>query len=414
MALLATTFHTGGQDDLVSLILFGAFDRHNLGDLLFAHIAEALLPGQPLRFAGLLQRDMRPFGGHFVESVTNLATHMAGSPVRLLHVGGELLTCSAWEAAVMLLPASGADPQLAHGGDDARTRQRWAQATLGMSDLAPYTMERGRFPQIRALAYDAVGGVGLAPQAALYREVLHKLAQADIVTVRDRHTEAAVRAAGIQARMLPDPAVMVAELFAAPIMGHAQHGEIAQLRTACPNGYLAMQFSADFGAQAFLEQLADGVGRVVAAYRCGIVLFRAGAAPLHDDLEPYRRLAVLLKNVPVHIFHSLNIWDICALLAHSRGYCGSSLHGRIVALAFGKPRLTLRHPDQPRILPTKHEAFVQTWEDGTMPGVVAIEEVEQALLCALNVDPQRTRDKANELAALYRREFGAVRKRLMA
>ncbi|MBE0547855.1 MAG: polysaccharide pyruvyl transferase family protein, partial [Rubrivivax sp.] len=36
-----------------SIILFGAFDRHNLGDLLFPHIAAALLPGRTLVYAGL-------------------------------------------------------------------------------------------------------------------------------------------------------------------------------------------------------------------------------------------------------------------------------------------------------------------------------------------------------------------------
>ena len=45
------------------LILFGAFDRHNFGDLLFPHIATALLPGRELRFAGLALRDLRPYGG---------------------------------------------------------------------------------------------------------------------------------------------------------------------------------------------------------------------------------------------------------------------------------------------------------------------------------------------------------------
>lgn len=45
------------------VVLFGAFDRHNLGDLLFAHIAAALLPGKDLIHAGLAERDLRALGG---------------------------------------------------------------------------------------------------------------------------------------------------------------------------------------------------------------------------------------------------------------------------------------------------------------------------------------------------------------
>ena len=47
----------------IPVILFGAFDRHNFGDLLFPHVAAALLPGRDLRFAGLAERDLRGCGG---------------------------------------------------------------------------------------------------------------------------------------------------------------------------------------------------------------------------------------------------------------------------------------------------------------------------------------------------------------
>lgn len=49
--------------DEIPTLLFGAFDRHNFGDLLFAHIAATLLDGRPLLFAGLLARDLRAHGG---------------------------------------------------------------------------------------------------------------------------------------------------------------------------------------------------------------------------------------------------------------------------------------------------------------------------------------------------------------
>ncbi|MDI3515584.1 MAG: hypothetical protein PWP40_2813, partial [Rhodocyclaceae bacterium] len=52
---------TAGEDARPPLILFGAFDRHNLGDLLLGRIAAALAarfaPGRPLRWAGLAARD---------------------------------------------------------------------------------------------------------------------------------------------------------------------------------------------------------------------------------------------------------------------------------------------------------------------------------------------------------------------
>ena len=46
------------------VILFGAFDRHNFGDMLFPHVAAALLPDREPIFAGLAERDLRAEGGH--------------------------------------------------------------------------------------------------------------------------------------------------------------------------------------------------------------------------------------------------------------------------------------------------------------------------------------------------------------
>ena len=68
--------HRNGQHP-VPLILFGAFDRHNLGDLLLgriaAELAARLLPGRELRFAGLAVRDLRADGGARVEALAELA-----------------------------------------------------------------------------------------------------------------------------------------------------------------------------------------------------------------------------------------------------------------------------------------------------------------------------------------------------
>jgi hypothetical protein len=397
----------------VPIIVFGAFDRHNFGDLLFPHIAAALLQNEQVLYAGLAERDLRAYGGHRVHSLRQLALRMRQNPVHILHAGGELLTCSAWEAAIMLLSDVDAKQVLARCGADAAAQQDWARGFLGMADLAPYTAAQALFPQGGTVVYNAVGGIDLAQHnPGLRNEVTAKLAQADYVAVRDRHTLSRLHASGIDASLLPDPAVMVADLFSDTIARRARHGETGRVRTTFPCGYLAVQCSADFGAPFLLAHMAGTLRRAAAAHHCGIVLFRAGIAPWHDDLAVYQQLAAYLQPVTVHIFQSLDIWDICALIANSRAYCGSSLHGRIIALAFGRPRMTLRHPLQPSVLPTKHDAFVQTWEDSRLPGVLALEKMEEGLHTILNTDTRVLLEKAAELTMLYRNGFNALRRHL--
>lgn len=334
------------------LILFGACDRHNLGDLLFPHVAEALLAPREVVVAGLLARDLTPRGGHRVRAIGEVMREWPGAPV--IHAGGELLTCDAWEAAVMLLPPEEAPGVIARY-DGRPERFDWARSFLGREDRAPYCLGKSQSPQHGAVLFNGVGGVDLDRRdPALREEILAKLRSADWVGVRDSLTLAHLSAAGIAATPMPDAAVLTAELFGERIRARGEGGEVAAVRAAFPQGYLAVQFAAAFGDDDSLDRIAAGLAREAAGR--GIVFFRAGAAPWHDDLDAYRRLAARLPGA--RVFESLDIWDICALIASSAAYCGSSLHGRIVAEAFGVPVADGIVPLGAKVL-----AYRDTWRD---------------------------------------------------
>jgi hypothetical protein len=392
-------------------VLFGAFDRHNFGDLLFPHIAAALLPGRDLVFAGLAARDLRPYGGHDVQALADVAAAWGrhpGHPVHLLHVGGEILSCTAWQAAVMLLPPEQAPATVTYLETRPEEKEAWTRARLGRPDLAPYAVPRHLFPRAARISYNAVGGVDLGGYAPAQRaEVQAKLRDADAVGVRDHHTLAHLAAAGIAARLMPDPAVLVAELFGAEIRRHAQQGEVAQLQRTFAQGYLAVQCSADFGDDATLATLAAQLDTVAATSGLGVALFRAGAAPWHDDLATLERLAARMCTPAVLVFRSLHLWDICALIASSRGFCGSSLHGRIVAMAFGLPRLNLciGSPQATCAAVSKQTAYAATWEAAGLPGQVAVGDLTEGLQQALTADAALLRQTAAALARRYRAAF---------
>ena len=397
-------FMNSAATTAIPTILFGAFDRHNLGDLLFPHIAAALLREEHLLFAGLAQRDLRSDGGHEVRALAQVVAEWGDRPVNILHVGGELLTCDAWQAAVMLLSPEQAQEVIAHL-DAKPERFKWARSLLRVSALAPYTLSRQLFPRAVSVIYNAVGGVELGTcDAALRAEVLAKLKSADVVSVRDQQTQAVLESAGITAQLIPDPVVMVAELFGEKIHQCAQSGEIAQLLATFPQGYIAVQFSADFGDDETLAEIAAQFDQAAASSGYGVVFFRAGAAPWHDDLACYQRIVARMQTAAVQIVTSLNIWDICAVIALSHAYCGSSLHGRIVAMAFALPCLNLRHPAHTDH-PTKQAAFAATWEEEGIPNMVDVHEIALGIDYALAADSGELQRRAGELAALYRHGF---------
>ena len=380
------------------LVLFGAFDRHNFGDLLFPHLMTALLPGRDFQFAGLAVRDLRAFGGHRVDT---LATRDDKRPARLIHVGGELLTCSAWQAAVMLLDPAEATDAIARYDNDPVAADKWAARQLGTSRSLPYVVGREAIAASGRLIFNAVGGVEWTGLSTAQRdEVKAALRQADWVSVRDHVTQGALRAEGIDVPLCPDPAVMVEYGCGELILGHQQQGAVRDMRDAFPQGYLACQFSADFGDDASLDDLARGLSRVVAETGLGLALFRAGAAPWHDDPGVLERLQRRLPPGTSRLFPSLNLWEIGALIAASRGVVCSSLHGRIVALAYGLPRVSLIPPQQ-GLRPDKRTAFAETWEPQALPRSVALSQVEPAVMRALAVPAGVLRENAASLRARY-------------
>jgi hypothetical protein len=100
---------------------------------------------------------------------------------------------------------------------------------------------------------------------------------------------------------------------------------------------------------------------------------------------------------PAAMLNSLNLWDICGLIAGARCYLGSSLHGRIVAMAYGLPRLNLCLPGQQGAA-SKQAAYAATWDLPAMPGVLPVHAVPEGLNRAMGTDPQARQQLADLLA----------------
>lgn len=381
------------------LALFAPCDRHNFGDLLFPHLVAALLPGESPRVVGLAKRNLLPWGGHRVTAVAGLEP----PPSAVIHAGGEILDCGAWEAAVMLCEDAEAATAIrsydAHPGAAAA----WAAQRLGVVDQAPYVLGSGRWAADLPRLFNAVGGSDLALRPpAFIAEVVAKLRGAAHVSVRDQVTRDFLAGHDIPADLAPDPAVLLARLCGDRLDRHGNQGEVATLRRRFPAGYLALQFSADCGDDATLATVSGQLHRLPAGL--GIVLFRAGAAPWHDDAAVYARLAARLGGRPWHLFASLDIWDIAALLANARTYAGTSLHGRIVAAACAVPAVSLLSPGGSG----KVAAYLATWH-AEMPLLVNPAELGASLGTALAVPVERRQAEAAALADRYRAYFERLR-----
>ena len=83
------------------------------------------------------------------------------------------------------------------------------------------------------------------------------------------------------------------------------------------------------------------------------------------------------------MFESLDVWEICALVASARSVLASSLHVRIVAESFGRPAVSLLGDERGATgQAAKVSAYVTTWYSRT-PNLAGIAEVGSSLAALL-------------------------------
>jgi hypothetical protein len=96
------------------------------------------------------------------------------------------------------------------------------------------------------------------------------------------------------------------------------------------------------------------------------------------------------------------------LIAASRGTIASSLHARVVAVAYGLPRVSMKSPQQ-GARPDKVAAFAETWEPPPLRRCVALGEIELAALQALDLSPGLLGEHAAWLCEAYSRSLAQWR-----
>ena len=377
-----------GEDGRPPLILFGAFDRHNLGDLLLGRIAAALAarlaPGRPLLWAGLAERDLRAAGGARVRRLDAIADR-----IRHRH---------------RLQPARPAQAEalIAAHDRDLGGRDAWARHHLGIARHLPYLAPTTLFPPGLRIAHAGSGGVGFAHLPAAWREeAIAALRGAAVLHVRDRDSRRALAAAGIDARLAPDPAVLVARVLGSEIAREAERGAAARVSARFPGGWIAAQLGAEFGDDLSLAALAAALDRLQRDTGWGVVLFCAGRAPWHDAPEVLHRLRARLQ-APGHciVATTRHVLQLCALITGARLCLASSLHVRIVAEAFVRPAASLV---QGSAQGEKVRAYVRSWHRhaahlgvlDTPPASAVVHAAHEAL-----AEPAAARDRrAARLAA---------------
>lgn len=374
------------------ILLIGAYERDNFGDLLYPKVLDvALSPYRNVK-SSLMGRDLTGIGGDPVVSVRDHFRTDAHDPVAVIHCGGETLTCLRTHGVLMDLPPH-ILKELTPGCEEELSQKLLDPCDnpfaylYGPSDLS---LASG-IP----IAFTSIGGTSLyrsVGDVAFLSSLRARLEPAKYLSVRDRDTQRYLKEhLGVSARLHPDIVSILSRTHPSEVRDAAKHPQIARLVNGKP--YILFQADSRTTEAVGVDMLGRMLARILDSHNAALVLQPAGLAGGHGDLEVDNEIArsVLRQNprAQVSVQSNRHLWTQVATIANAACCIATSLHVRIVSLSFARPCVSL--------LNEKVTAYARTWTQDVRPYDVDPSELSRAVMQAMAADHQRLREASRYL-----------------
>ena len=151
----------------------------------------------------------------------------------------------------------------------------------------------------------------------------------------------ALRGAGVDGAIavVPDTALDVADLFSADELDESYAALLAAHNRERPERALAVHVNRRYLSGGAIEATAGHLDRIATATGSTPILLALGRC--HDDHETARAISARLTCDHVVVDRPAGLREIVATISRADAYAGSSLHGMITALAFGRPAVVI-------------------------------------------------------------------------
>lgn len=380
------------------IVLFGAFDRFNYGDVLFPIIFYELCKERcgisGIECVGLRQSNLGRFGGFPTKPASFLGDgdNLPDGSV-IVVVGGELIGQSWAEMHGSLVPVC-MTPVVRQLSKSVQVHHldQFSRRYFAADWEWPYVIGPDDFRNDVSIAYNAVGALSLARRSKSANEKMHRiLSAATFLSVRDAESQRLLNKYHDIAELFPDSAMLVSKLFPKEKLLGLVSAETRRILHSGQRGHVCFQIS-DAGARGHIDVIAEQLDRLHSKVGLQTVLLPIGRAAFHADQVALRKIKKRMKS-PAALPRPNGVYDIMALLAHAKVVVGTSLHGVITGMSYGVPYVALGGID-------KLEIFLKTWSIDALNRPVKFDDVVEAVDNAMSVDVDSLVRQGSELGAL--------------
>lgn len=332
----------------MNIALLGAFDRNNYGDLLFPIIVEKALKQRQImanfNYYALIESNLESIGAVRTESIVDF--YKSDFDVAIL-TGGDILPVK-WSGMEYNLRKNYIQSKLLSVQYRLFSSKKESIAKKRMKGKTnfPWIITDDVVKKDSLVIYNTVGGSNLSGYSDAEKKILmNDLLRADYLSVRDRQTAENLYNNGIEnLSIIPDSAVIMSEFFNQLELKNLISSEAKELFQNLQNKYLVFQVG-DYYAKGSLEKIIEQLEMYLQNESMSLLLLPIGRAWGHSDQKPLEKIYKKLykKGYGKRVCLPMNnsIYDTMFYISNSELFVGTSLHGCITAISYGKPCISM-------------------------------------------------------------------------
>tara|TARA_R110001583_G_scaffold105202_1_gene252641 strand:+ start:4767 stop:5951 length:1185 start_codon:yes stop_codon:yes gene_type:complete len=383
------------------IILYGAFDRHNYGDLLFPLIMERVIkhqfPEKSLVVASLINRDLSEYGAPKTVSIKEALKNSKPNATVIL-AGGDVVACD-WQSAYGYLLPSLIFPLYERIACYyfSKITEQLVKRIVGLTSIFPFNLNRNDLGAARNIIYNSVDATGVS-SVTNQNEILplsKVINEANFVSVRDIFSQTQLARIGFSSPQLaPDSATVMSAYISVNELEQKSSWPTKNIIESYIEGYIVFQISQAHihGKEAAFAMALTKVSR---ACKLPIVFIVIG----NTSVGVNKVTAMLADDIVYDTYLDGNIFDIMSIIRNASCYCGTSLHGLITAMSFCVPRVALL----PELI--KQINYMQTWDLPHMPKGIKLEELTSAVEVAMATPNRDLQALGKKLTNAYMANF---------
>ncbi len=369
------------------VLLVGAFERDNFGDILFYHVTKAYLKHFDVSPASIIYAAP---SDHFAIEVFPYGDELNSQSYDYVWVvGGEVGGLSLSDAYRMIF--SGTDREKYDSlSRDARAAFNDALGASSVGNVAYMPeLSKSTMNQDAKLIFNSVGLSHVKEASAdVKRDSKRILTSSYAISVREKSSLEFVSAFHSSVSLSPD-LVHAASRIKESLTGDAPSLSVSK-------EYILVQMNEQLVKDYTVGSVVDTLCQLIEKYHLPVYLFAAGTAPHHDSIALYEEIQEKVKSRGfgelVEVIKDRDALTLLEYVKNTRLWIGTSLHGRILATTFHKNRISLKN--------SKVATYAKNW-DPEYPYDVNLEDL---IAATDNVDSlsesqiQKIDKNADELA----------------